>query len=250
MIEIKTSQDIMKIKKSCEIVAELLAEIELMIKPGISTIDLDIFAEIFIRKRKGVPAFKGYRNYPSTICASINEVIVHGIPNEKKLKEGDIVGIDVGVILDGYYGDAAATFAVGKIEEKYLNLINVTKQSLYVGIEQAVENKKIGDISHAIQEYVESRGYNVIRDFVGHGVGLRLHEEPKIPNYGEQNTGPRLRAGMVLAIEPMVCMGNYEVEILEDEWTARTKDGSYAAHFEHTIVITNDKPIILTQKQN
>lgn len=250
MIEIKTSKDIMKIERSCEIVAELLAEMELMIKPGISTKELDIFAETFIRKRKAVPAFKGYRNYPATICASINEVIVHGIPNERKLKEGDIIGIDIGVMLDGYFGDAAATFPVGEVEKKYLDLISVTKQALYVGIEQAIENKKIGDISHAIQEYVESKGYNVIRDFVGHGVGLRLHEEPKIPNYGEPDSGPRMRAGMVLAIEPMVCMGSYEVEILEDEWTARTKDGGYAAHFEHTIVITNDKPIILTQKKN
>ncbi len=249
MIEIKTLQEIMKIKKSCEIVAELLAEIENLIKPGISTKELDIFAEEYIRRREAIPAFKGYRNYPASICASINEVIVHGIPDDRKLKEGDIIGIDVGVILDGYYGDGAATYPVGKVEDKYMDLINVTKESLYKGIEQAIEGNRIGDISHAIQKYVEEKGYNVIRDFVGHGVGLKLHEEPKIPNYGEPNTGPRLKRGMVLAIEPMVCTGNYEIEILQDEWTACTKDNSYAAHFEHTIAITNGEPLILTQRK-
>ncbi len=249
MIEIKTLQEIIKIKKSCEIVAELLAEIENLIKPGISTKELDIFAEEYIRRREAIPAFKGYRNYPASICASINEVIVHGIPDDRKLKEGDIIGIDVGVILDGYYGDGAATYPVGKVEDKYMDLINVTKESLYKGIEQAIEGNRIGDISHAIQKYVEEKGYNVIRDFVGHGVGLKLHEEPKIPNYGEPNTGPRLKRGMVLAIEPMVCTGNYEIEILQDEWTACTKDNSYAAHFEHTIAITNGEPLILTQRK-
>jgi methionyl aminopeptidase len=247
VIEIKTQQEIMKIKRSCEIVAELLREIELLIKPGMTTMELDKFAEEFIRKRKAIPAFKGYRNYPASICASINEVIVHGIPNKRKLCEGDIVGIDVGVLLDGYYGDGAATFPVGKVKDEHLALINVTRESLYVGIEKARENNKIGDISHAIQEYVESKGYNVIRDFVGHGVGIRLHEEPTIPNYGEAGTGPRIKAGMVFAIEPMVCIGSYEVEILEDQWTARTKDGSYAAHFEHTIAVTNGEPLILTK---
>ncbi|OGF61659.1 MAG: type I methionyl aminopeptidase [Candidatus Fischerbacteria bacterium RBG_13_37_8] len=246
MIEIKTPQEILKIKRSCALVAELLEELEKLIVPGVTTRELDEFAEDYIRRKRAIPAFKGYRNYPASICTSVNEVIVHGIPDDTKLKEGEIIGIDVGVLMDGYYGDAAKTFPVGKVQQQYLHLIQITKESLHIGIEQIKENNRIGDLSHAIQKHVERNGYNVIRDFVGHGVGIRLHEDPKIPNYGEPSTGPRLKTGMVLAIEPMVTMGSYEVEILPDQWTARTKDGSYSAHFEHTVAVTHTEALILT----
>jgi len=247
VIIIKNYKEIEKIKRSCHIVAELLKEMEKMIEPGITTKELDEFAEDFIRKRKAIPAFKGYRDYPASICASINDVIVHGIPNSSKLKEGDIIGIDVGVLFDGYYGDTAATFPVGKVEDKHLELLKITKEALYIGIEKAKLNNRIGDISFAIQSYVEKRGFNVIRDFVGHGIGKNLHEEPKIPNFGQAGSGPKIVEGMVLAIEPMVSEGSFEIEIMPDGWTAKTKDRSYSAHFEHTIAITSYGTIILTE---
>lgn len=247
MIIIKTYEEIEKIRRSCLIVAELLKEMEKIIEPGITTKELDIFAENFIRKKKAIPAFKGYRDYPATICASINDVIVHGIPDKTKLKKGDIIGIDVGVLLDGYYGDCAATFPVGEINERNKQLLKITKEALYKGIEKAKLNNRIGDISFAIQSYVEKQGFNVIREFVGHGIGKNLHEEPKIPNFGEPGKGPKIVDGMVLAIEPMVCTGNFEVEIMSDGWTARTKDRSYSAHFEHTIAITSAGTIVLTE---
>ena len=247
MITIKTPQEIEKIKQSCMIVAELLKELNTMIMPGIATRELDIFAEAYIVKRNAKPAFKGYRDYPATICASINEVIVHGIPGDRKLKEGDIISIDVGAVKDGYYGDISATFPVGKVEDKYLQLMNVTRESLFKGIEQVKTGNNIGDVSYAIQKHVEKYGYGVIRDFVGHGLGKNLHEEPKIPNYGEPRKGPKILNGMVMAIEPMVSMGAYEIEILSDGWTARTRDKSYAAHFEHTVAVMNNATIILTE---
>lgn len=246
MIDIKSPQEIEKIKQSCIIVAELLNELSTMIRPGIMTRELDEFAEDFIIKRSAKPAFKGYRDYPATICASVNDVIVHGIPGDRKLKEGDIISIDVGAVKDGYYGDISASYAVGKVDDKYLQLMRVTKEALYKGIAQVKPGNRIGDVSHAIQSYVEKFGYGVIRDFVGHGLGKNLHEEPKIPNYGEPRKGPKIIDGMVLAIEPMVSAGNYEVEILSDGWTARTKDRSYAAHFEHTVAILNNRTLILT----
>jgi methionyl aminopeptidase len=219
-----------------------------MIVEGINTHELDKFAENTIHKRKAQPAFKGYRGYPATICASINSQVVHGIPSTKiKLKQGDIISIDLGVYYQGFYGDAAYTYPVGKINERTQKLLRVAEESLYVGIEKASEGNRLFDISYAIQSYVEKNGYSVVRDFVGHGIGRSLHEEPQIPNYGKKGRGPRLKKGMTLAIEPMVNEGGWEVEILEDGWTAVTKDGKLSSHFEHTVAITQNGPLILTK---
>ena len=233
------------------IVAEVLQELKRRVAPGVTTLDLDAVAEELTLKKNAIPAFKGYsvagRVYPRCLCASINEEIVHGIPSNRGLREGDIIGLDYGVIFEGFYGDSAITVGVGKVSEEAQRLMDVTEQSLYKGIEQLHEGKRLGDLGAAVQKVAESAGYAVVRAFVGHGIGKKLHEEPPVPNYGEPERGLRLKEGMVLAIEPMVNIGGYEVEIKDDGWTAVTKDGSLAAHFEHSVAITKDGPFILSQ---
>jgi methionyl aminopeptidase len=233
------------------IVAEVLQELKKRVAAGVTTLELDTVAEEMTLKKNAVPAFKGYnvggRVYPLSLCASINEEIVHGIPSNRALREGDIIGLDYGVIYEGFYGDSAITVGVGKVSEEAQRLMDVTEQSLYTGIEQLHEGKRLGDLGAAVQRVAESAGFSVVRAFVGHGIGKKLHEEPPVPNYGEPERGLRLREGMVLAIEPMVNVGGYEVEIQEDGWTAVTKDGSLAAHFEHSVAITKDGPFILSQ---
>jgi methionyl aminopeptidase len=251
VIALKSAREIEIMRHANLIVAEILCELRQRVAPGVTTLDLDAVAEELTLKKKAIPAFKGYnvagRIYPRCLCASINEEIVHGIPSNRPLREGDIVGLDYGVIYEGYYGDAAITVGVGRVNEEAQRLMEVTEQALYKGIEQLHDGKRLGDLGHAVQQCAESAGYSVVRAFVGHGIGRRLHEEPPVPNYGEPERGLRLREGMVLAIEPMVNVGGYEVEIKEDGWTAVTKDGSLAAHFEHSVAITKDGPIILSQ---
>lgn len=247
MIILKSEEEVLKIKAACQIVAETLEHLKENVKPGVTTEDLDRIAEERIIKKGGIPAFKGYRNFPATLCASVNSEVVHGIPSRKNLlAEGDIIGLDLGAIYDGFYGDAAITVPVGKITKAAEQLIKVTEESLYKGIEQARIGNRLSDISHAVQVHVESAGYTVVREFVGHGIGRNLHEEPQIPNYGDPGQGPRLKKGMVLALEPMVNLGKSAVNILSDKWTVVTKDGSLSAHFEHTISITEEGPVILT----
>jgi methionyl aminopeptidase len=233
------------------IVAEVLQELKRRVAPGVTTLDLDAVAEEMTLKKNAIPAFKGYsvagRVYPCCLCASINDEIVHGIPSNRALREGDIIGLDYGVIYEGFYGDSAVTVGVGKVSKEAQRLMDVTEQSLYQGIEQLHEGRRLGDLGAAVQKVAESAGFSVVRAFVGHGIGKKLHEEPPVPNYGEPERGLRLKEGMVLAIEPMVNVGGYEVEIKEDGWTAITKDGSLAAHFEHSVAITKDGPFILSQ---
>lgn len=248
MIVLKSASEIAKMSLAGQIVADTLDELKRLVKPGISTQELDRFAEAFIMKRGAKPAFKGYRNFPASLCTSINEQVVHGIPSDRVLLEGDIIGLDLGAIVDGYYGDAAVTVPVGTINPKVEQFLKVTEEALYRGIEQVRCGNRLSDISNAVQSYVEAAGFSVVRDFVGHGIGRELHEEPQVPNFGKPGQGPRLKAGMVLAIEPMVNMGGSEVRILSDNWTAVTQDGSLSAHFEHTVAVTGDGPVILTQK--
>jgi methionyl aminopeptidase len=251
VIIIKSEDEIKKISKASKIVAEILAKIGDFIKPGITTKDLELFSESLIRQNGATPAFKGYRGYPSSLCVSINNEVVHGIPSPKRvIKEGDIVSVDIGVVYKGFIGDAAKTYAVGKIKQEAMRLLTVTEEALYKGIKEVTTNKRVSDISHAIQSHVESKGYSVVKAFVGHGVGRDLHEEPQIPNYGVPNKGPRLKKGMVLAIEPMVNIGSHEVRILEDGWTAITGDGTLSAHFEHTVLVTEGEPEVLTALKN
>jgi methionyl aminopeptidase len=247
MVIFKSKDEIDRIHKASQIVAQALDVLERNLEPGISTLELDVIAESEIRKAGALPAFKGYRGFPATLCVSVNEEIIHGIPSQKKLKEGDIVGLDLGAIWEGFYGDAARTSPVGRISDEARKLLEVTRKSLMIGIEQAKPGNRIGDIGYAVQEFVESHGYTVVRDFVGHGIGRNLHEDPQVPNYGNRGQGHRIKAGMVIAIEPMVCEGQAEVEILPDNWTAITRDRSLAAHFEHSIAITNDGPWILSE---
>lgn len=246
MIIQKSKREIEKMRKAGRLVAETHAFLKTLIKPGITTKELDEAAENFIRENNSIPAFKGYHGFPGSICASINEVVVHGIPGLKKLNDGDIISIDIGTIVDGYYGDGAKTYAVGNISDEAQKLIDVTKQSFYEGIKFAKTGYRLSDISHAIQTYVEKNGFSVVRDFVGHGIGQKMHEDPQIPNFGLPGSGPRLRAGMVLAIEPMVNIGGYHVKVLSDNWTAVTVDNNLSAHYEHTILITEDEPELLT----
>jgi methionyl aminopeptidase len=248
MIILKTPAEIAVMAKASRVVAEALAVVRKAVCPGISTEELDRIAEEAIRARGAVPAFKGYRNYPKTLCASVNEQVVHGIPSKRKLKEGDIIGLDLGAIVDGFYGDSAVTVAVGRIPEETAKLVQVTEEALYLGIKQAVVGNRLTDISNAVQQHVESAGFSVVTEFVGHGIGRQLHEEPQVPNYGKPGQGPRLQPGMVLAIEPMVNMGRSAVRVLEDRWTAVTVDGSLSAHFEHTIAVQpSGAPHILSQ---
>ena len=251
MISLKSPREIEIMRRANVIVAEVLQELKRRVGPGVTTLDLDAVAEEMTLKRNAIPAFKGYnvagRVYPRCLCASINNEIVHGIPSNRALREGDIVGLDYGVVYEGFYGDSALTVGVGKVSEEAQRLMDVTEQSLYTGIEQLHEGKRLGDLGAAVQRVAEGAGFSVVRAFVGHGIGKKLHEEPPVPNYGEPERGLRLKEGMVLAIEPMVNVGGYEVEIKEDGWTAVTKDGSLAAHFEHSVAITKDGPFILSQ---
>lgn len=251
MISLKSSREIEVMRRANTIVAEVLQELKRRVSPGVTTLDLDAVAEEMTLKRNAIPAFKGYnvagRIYPRCLCASINDEIVHGIPSNRVLREGDIVGLDFGVIYEGFYGDSALTVGVGKVSDEAQRLMDVTEQSLYKGIEQLREGNRLGDLGAAVQKVAEGAGFSVVRAFVGHGIGKKLHEEPPVPNYGEPERGLRLREGMVLAVEPMVNAGSYEVEIKEDGWTAVTKDGSLAAHFEHSVAITKDGPYILSQ---
>ncbi len=238
MIVYKSEAEIHAIRKSNQIVAKILAELKSMIKPGVRTRELDKYAETRTRKFDAVPAFKGYRGFPASLCTSINEEIVHGIPSSRTLQEGDIISLDFGVIYDGYYGDAAVTYPVGKISAKAKKLIATAEEAFYQGIEQMKENQRISDISSAIQNHVESQKFSVIRSFVGHGIGMSLHEEPQVPNFGIPGHGPKIKVGMVLAIEPMISIGDWNVEVLTDNWTAVTRDRSLSAHFEHSVALT------------
>ena len=246
MVVLKSPQEIEKIRKSNEIVSQILQILESEIRPKVNTLYLNDLSEKLVREKNAIPAFKGYRGFPYSLCASVNNVVVHGFPNKVPLKEGDIVSLDFGILFDGYYGDAAKTVAVGKISESTRRLTQVTEESLYKGIEKAVPDGRLSDISHAIQSYAEAGGFSVVRKFVGHGIGSKLHEDPQIPNFGKPGMGIRLKSGMTLAIEPMVNEKGHDVEVLEDGWTAVTKDGCLSAHFEHTIAITDGGPVILS----
>ena len=249
MIILKSLQEIEQIRKACLIVADVLEAVRELVKPGCSTQMLDEFSERFIRAAGAKPAFKGYRGYPKTLCTSVNNEVIHGIPSKDVvLKNGDIVSVDVGAIVDGFYGDAAVTIPVGAVTKEAERLMRVTEQSLFRGIAQATIGNRLYDISHAVQSCAESNGYSVVREFVGHGIGRNLHEDPQIPNFGASGQGPRLKPGMVFAIEPMVNVGGSTTVIQKDHWTAVTADGSLSAHFEHTIAIMPDGPWILTKK--
>lgn len=239
-------EEISTIRKSNQIVAKILAELGKMITPGVQTKELDEYAELRVKEMNAIPAFKGYRGYPASLCTSINEEIVHGIPSSRRLRDGDIISLDFGVLYEGYYGDAAVTYPVGEITPKAKKLIKAAEETFYKGMEQMKPGKRISDISFAIQSHVESQGFSVIRAFVGHGIGLSLHEEPQVPNFGSPGRGPKLKSGMVLAIEPMIAMGDWDVEILDDNWTAITRDRSLSAHYEHTVAITQKGPEILS----
>lgn len=246
MIYCKTEEEIELLRESNDLVARTHGMLAEKIVPGVSTLDLDKWAETFIRDNGAIPAFLGYGGFPNTLCVSINDVVVHGIPSGNHLKEGDIVSVDIGTYKNGFYGDSAYTYPVGDIDVELMNLLKTTKESLYKGIEMAVENKRLGDIGYAVQTYCEERGFSVVREMVGHGVGRELHEEPQVPNYGRRGRGPKLKEGMVLAIEPMINMGKRRIMIDADEWTARTVDGSASAHFEHSVVVRKGKAEILS----
>lgn len=246
MISVKSPREIEMMRISGRIVAETLELMRESIRPGITTKELDTIAETHIRKSGGIPAFKGYNGFPASICSSINEQVVHGIPGSTVLKDGDIIGIDIGAVYEGYYGDAARSYGIGHIDDELQKLLRVTEESFFAGIEYALEGNRLSDISNRIQKHVESNGFSIVRDFVGHGIGTNMHEEPQIPNYGPPGKGPRLVAGMALAIEPMVNLGRYAVKVLKDGWTVVTADGKPSAHYENTIVITKGKPEILT----
>ncbi len=239
-------EEIRSIRKSNQIVAEILAELKRMIAPGVQTKELNEYAEARVKEMNAIPAFKDYRGYPASLCTSINEEIVHGIPSFRRLREGDIISIDFGVLYEGYYGDAAVTYPVGEISSKAKKLIEAAEETFFKAMDQMKPGKRISDISFAIQSYVESKGFSVIRAFVGHGIGLSLHEEPQVPNFGSPGRGPRIKSGMVLAIEPMIAMGDWDVEILDDNWTAITRDRSLSAHYEHSVAITEKGPEILS----
>ncbi len=249
MIVCKSPAEIEKMRAASQLVARILDELAAMVAPGISTADLDLAAEQKVRAAGAEPAFKGYRGYPATLCASANEQVIHGIPNRTPLRPGDIISLDMGVKLNGYYGDSAITVPVGAVSEDVTRLLRVTQEALEKGIAQVRVGSRISDIGHAIQGHVEANGFSVVREFVGHGIGASLHEEPQIANYGEPGRGPRLAEGMTLAIEPMVNMGKPAVKVLSDGWTAVTRDGSLSAHFEHTVAVGKNGPDILTARQ-
>jgi methionyl aminopeptidase len=248
MVICKSTAELEKMHRAGLLVWGALEKMRAMVKPGISTKELDEFAEAYTVEHNAKPAFKGYRGYPGSVCTSINEEVVHGIPSaSRKVREGDILSMDFGVVLDGYYGDAALTVPVGKVAPEREKLLRVTRESLERAIEKVRAGNRLGDISAAVQQWVEKNGYSVVREFVGHGIGTKMHEDPQLPNYGAPGQGPRLQEGMVLAIEPMVNTGSPAVKVLDDDWTAVTADGGDSAHFEHTVAVTADGPWILTR---
>ena len=246
MIILKTRREIEIMKKAGRLVAQSHELVRKNIKPGITTKELDRLVEDFLRSNNAIPTFKGYNGFPFSICASVNEEVVHGFPSERKLMAGDIISVDIGATFEGYVGDSAKTFIVGDVDEEKKHLVEATKQCFYEGIKFAKVSYRLSDISHAIQQYAESQGLSVVRDYVGHGVGKKMHESPQIPNFGKPNKGPRLQEGMVLAIEPMINAGVYNVKVLENGWTVVTLDGKPSAHYEHTIAITDGQPELLT----
>jgi methionyl aminopeptidase len=250
VIVCRSAAELEQMREAGRLVGEVLTELAAAVAPGISTADLDELAEKRIRQAGATPAFKGYHGYPATICASVNDEVIHGIPSGRRvLNEGDVISIDVGASLNGYYGDSAVTLPVGMISEKAATLLRVTEESLHKAIEAARPGNRISDIGHAVQKHVEAYGFSVVREFVGHGIGQKMHEEPQVPNYGQPGHGPRLAEGMVLAIEPMVNAGSPAVKVLADGWTAVTRDGSLSAHFEHTVAVTAGEPWILTARE-
>ncbi len=244
---LKSKQEIEIMRKNNKILAELLLKLNEIIKPGITTLDIDKIAEEFITSRGGYPGFKGFQGFPNSVCASVNEQVIHGIPNNKPLNEGDIVGIDVGIKKDGFWGDTAYTYAVGEISPELKKLCKVTEESLYLGIKQAIDGNRIYDISNAVQTHVENNGFSVVREYTGHEIGREMHEDTKVPNYGKKGFGPRIKPGLCIAIEPMVNMGTYKVKVLNDKWTVVTRDNKPSAHFEHTIAVTENGPEILSK---
>ncbi|MCU4175837.1 type I methionyl aminopeptidase [Carboxylicivirga sp. N1Y90] len=246
MIYLKTDEEIELMRVSNQIVAKTLGEIAKVIKPGVSTLELDKIAEAFIRDNGGTPAFLNYQGFPNTLCTSINEHVVHGIPNDKPLKEGDVVSVDCGVLKNGFFGDSAYTFMIGEVDPEVKKLLDATKDSLYKGIEQAVENNRLGDVGHAIQKHTEDLGYTVVREMVGHGIGKNLHESPEVPNYGKKGNGTKLKTGMVIAIEPMINLGKRQIVQENDGWTIRTADKKVSAHYEHTVAVRKGKADILS----
>lgn len=246
MVKLRSDLEIAKIRESASLVADVLGMLRQATRPGVTTDELDQKADTFIRDHGGRPCFLGYMGYPKSVCISINEEVVHGIPGSRVIREGDIVGLDVGVVKDGYHGDAAVTFAVGGIPDAVAELLRVTEECLMRGIEAFKPGNRLGDVGWAIQSHAEQHGYGVVRTLVGHGIGEKLHEDPQVPNFGKPGTGQKLRPGMVCAIEPMITMGGWEVETLPDQWTIVTKDRSLAAHFEHTVALTGDGPEILS----
>jgi len=246
MIYYKTNEEIEKIRVSSLLVARALAEVAKIIRPGVTSLELDKIAEEFIRDNGGIPAFKGYNGFPNSLCISPNEQVVHGIPNNRPYENGDIISVDCGVLKDGYFGDSAYTFAIGTISDEVQNLLDTTKESLYRGISVAVEGKRLQDISYEIQNFCESKGYSVVRELVGHGIGKSLHEAPEVPNFGKRGSGPKLKTGLVIAIEPMINMGRKNIIHGKDGWTIKTSDGMPSAHFEHTIAIGKESAQILS----
>lgn len=251
MIFLKTEDEIDLLRAANQLVSKTHAELAKAIRPGVTTAELDRLAEEFIRDHGAIPTFKGFPNpyggpFPASICASVNDEVVHGIPNDKPLKEGDIVSIDCGTLLDGFNGDSCYTFCVGEVSDEVKQLLKVTKESLYLGIEAAIAGKRIGDIGHAVQAHCEAHGYGVVREFVGHGIGKEMHEDPQVPNYGRQGNGPLIKNGLCLAIEPMITLGSPKIGMMSDRWTIKTLDGKCAAHFEHTVAVHHGKAEILS----
>lgn len=246
MIYLKTDEEIELMRMSNQLVAKTLGEVAKAVKPGVSTLELDKIAEAFIRDNGGTPAFLNYQGFPNTLCTSVNEQVVHGIPNDTPLQEGDVVSIDCGVLLNEFYGDSAYTFPIGEVAPDVKALLDATKESLYKGIEQAIENNRLGDVGHAIQAYTEERGYSVVREMVGHGIGKNLHEAPEVANYGRKGNGTKLKSGMVIAIEPMINLGKRQIVQEDDGWTIRTIDKKVSAHYEHTVAVRKGKADILS----
>jgi methionyl aminopeptidase len=247
MIYLKTPEEIALLRKSNVLVGKTLAEVAKAIKVGITTLELDKIAEDFIRSNGALPGFLGYHGFPNTLCVSVNDQVVHGIPSNYALKEGDIVSVDCGTIIDGFYGDSAYTFCVGEVDPKVKKLLDTTKEALYKGIQQAVHGNRLGDVGYAIQQHCQAAGFSVVREMVGHGIGRNMHEDPEVPNYGKRGQGIQLREGMVIAIEPMINMGNRGILVEKDGWTIRTIDRKPSAHFEHTVVASEDGPLIMTE---
>lgn len=246
MVIRKSRSEIEKMRKAGLVVAETLSDLRRMVEPGVTTRDLDAYAERKIRAAGAIPTFKGYHGFPASICASVNDEVVHGIPSNRKLKEGDLIKIDCGATLDGYVGDAAISVFVGQVSPEVEALVKATQESLFRAMEKMVPGNHLYDVSYAVQEYIEALGYSIVRDYCGHGIGQRMHESPQVPNYGQPGTGPKLKEGWVLAIEPMVNLGRHQVQVDSDGWTVRTRDGSFSSHWEHTIAVTAEGPVVLT----